>query len=540
MLRWRRGLRSDRCDSDARCLPSIRFDECGTEGSAGGWIAFPGIETARPAAAGSIRYGTTAGRWALAATVLASGVALLDSTVVNVALPAIAEDLDAGVRGLQWTVDAYLLTLTSLLLLGGSLGDRLGRRRLLVSGMVAFVAASLLCGLAPGIEALIAARALQGVGAAFLVPGSLALISASFVPDDRSRAVGAWSGLVGTASAVGPFVGGWLIDAASWRFIFLINVPLAAVAVWLACRHLPESRDQRAGPPDVAGAVTITVALAGIVFALIEGPSHLGPLEVASGVVGVAALAAFVVVERSRPYPMLPCGLFSSPQFTGANLTTLFVYAGLGGALFLVVLRLQVSLGYSALEAGTSLLPLTVLMLLLSPRAARLSQRTGPRLPMTVGPLVASLGLALFARVEPGASYLGVVFPAAAVFGAGMTLTVAPLTAAVLAAVEERHVGVGSAVNNAFARLAGLLAVAALPGLAGIELGARAAETLGDGFPPAMRVSAALCAAGGLIAWVTVRTGVQVEAVPPAGTLQPCHEPSLVSRGGAAGGSSRR
>ena len=466
----------------------------------------------------------------LAATVLGSGVALLDSTVVNVALPTIAADLDAGVRGLQWTVDAYLLTLTSLLLLGGSLGDRLGRRRLFVSGMVAFVAASLLCGLAPTIEALIAARALQGVGAAFLVPGSLALISASFAPADRSRAVGAWSGLVGTASAVGPFVGGWLIDAASWRLIFLINVPLAAVAVWLARRHLPESRDEHAGPPDVAGAVTITIALAGIVYALIEGPSHLGPREAASAVVGAAALAAFVVVERSRPYPMLPCGLFASAQFTGANLTTLFVYAGLGGALFLVVLRLQISLGYSALQAGTSLLPLTVLMLLLSPRAARLSQRTGPRLPMTVGPLLASVGLSLFARVAPGASYFGVVFPAAAVFGAGMTLTVAPLTAAVLAAVEERHVGVGSAVNNAVARLAGLLAVAALPGLAGIELGRRAAETLGDGFPLAMRVSAALCAAGGVVAWATVRTGVPVEPVPQAGTLQPCHEPSLATR----------
>ena len=480
-----------------------------------------------------IRYATPAGRWVLAATVLGSGIAFLDTTVVNVALPAIATDLQAPVTALQWTLDAYLVTLAALLLLGGSLGDRLGRRRVFVGGLVVFVGASVLCGLAPTTGALIAARALQGVGGAFLVPGSLAILSASFHPDDRSRAVGAWSGLAGVASAIGPFVAGWLVDGGSWRLIFLINLPLAAVAVWITLRHVPESRDEHAPKPDVPGALVVTVGLTGVTYALIEGSTDLGPLELAAGAAGASALIGFLLVERASSHAMLPLELFRAPQFSGSNLTTLAVYGGLGGALFLIVLQLQVSLGYSALAAGTALLPLTVLMLPLSSRAGELAQRTGPRLPMTVGPAVAAGGLVLLARVEPGATYLGSVLPGTAVFGLGLTLTVAPLTSAVLAAVDERHVGVASGVNNAVARLAGLLAVAVLPGVAGIETGPRAAETLQAGYPLAMRISAGLCAAGAVVAVLTVRSAVEVEPVAQDLT-QPCHDPCL-SRAGASG-----
>jgi EmrB/QacA subfamily drug resistance transporter len=460
-----------------------------------------------------VRAGTPAGRWVLAATVLGSGIAFLDGTVVNVALPAIADDLDASVSSLQWTLDAYLVTLSALLLLGGSLGDRLGRRRVFVGGLGGFVVASVLCGLAPNTGALIAARALQGAGAAFLVPGSLAIISASFHPDDRSRAVGSWSGLAGVSSALGPLLGGWLIDAVSWRLIFLINLPLAAIAGWIAIRHVPESRDPDALRPDIPGAVTVTVGLAAVTYALIE---QRPPVAVA----GVVALVSFVLIERKSRHPMLPLSLFRSAQFTGANLTTLAVYAALGGAMFLVVLQLQEALGYSALEAGCSLLPITILMLLLSPRAGQLSQRTGPRLPMTVGPLIVAMGLLLLGTIEPGRTFWEAVLPGMVVFGLGLSLTVAPLTAAVLAAVEERHIGVGSGVNNAVARLAGLLAVAILPIVADVgESGATS-----SGFTTAMRLSAVVAAAGGLIALATIRSAVPVAQRSLGNVLRPCED----------------
>ncbi len=329
-----------------------------------------------------LAYGTPAGRWIVAATVAGSGVAFLDATVVNVALPSIARDLGAGLTGLQWILDAYLVTLSSLLLLGGSLGDHYGRRRMFVTGLGIFTAASALCGLAPTTAALIAGRALQGAGAALLVPGSLALLSASFRPADRARAVGAWSGLGGVAGAVDPFVGGWLIDAFNWRLVFFVNLPVAAATAWLALRHVPETFDQQAsGRPDLPGAVTVTVGLAGLAYACIEGPSGVGPAETAAAFLGVAGLVAFVAVERARPDPMLPLSVFRSRQFTGANLTTLAVYAGLGGAFFLVVLQLQRVLGYSALEAGASLLPVTILMMTLSSRTGALAQRIGPGCP---------------------------------------------------------------------------------------------------------------------------------------------------------------
>lgn len=453
----------------------------------------------------ALRFGRSDGRWVLAACVLGSGIAFLDSTVVNVALPAIGDDLDAGLSGLQWTINSYLVTLSALVLLGGSLGDRLGRRRIFVIGLVGFAVASILCGVAPTIETLIWARAAQGVAGAMLVPGSLAIISATFHPDDRGRAVGAWSGLSGVTSAIGPFVGGWLVDAVSWRLVFLVNVPLVAITVWIAVTHVPETLDESAGPIDFGGAALTSAGLAAVTYALIERAPVFGA-------VGVVALVAFVVVEHRGASPMVPLAMFRSSQFSGANLTTLAVYAGLGGAMFLMVIYLQDELGYSALEAGASMVPFTLLMLLLSSRAGALAQRIGPRVPMTVGPIVAGVGLFLIGRIEPGVAYATSVLPAVVVFGLGMTLTVAPLTSAVLSAVEERHVGIGSGVNNAVARLAGLLAVAALPAIT-------------DSFSTALTICAAVCAAGGVITWLTVRAGASLQPTTQAAAIRPCNEP---------------
>jgi EmrB/QacA subfamily drug resistance transporter len=473
-----------------------------------------------------IRYGTPAARWVILATVLGSGIAFLDGTVVNVALPTIAEDLDTGLTGLQWILDGYLVTLSALLLLGGSLGDLYGRRRIFVIGLIGFSLASVGCGLAPDTGMLIVARSVQGATAALLVPGSLAIISASFHPDDRGRAVGAWSGLGGIAGAIGPFLGGWLVDAVNWRFVFFINLPLAAIAVAVTLRHVPESRDPDAVRQlDLPGAVLASIGLAAVAYALIEGAVDFGPAEAVAAVVGVAALVAFVVTEARTRQPMLPLEIFRSRQFTGANLTTLAVYTALGGTTFLVVLELQLGLGYSAVEAGASLLPITVLMLLLSARAGALAQRTGPRLPMTVGPLVIAVGLLLLAGVGPGSTYVADVLPALVVFGLGLACTVAPLTSAVLASVEDRHLGVGSGVNNAVARVAGLLSVALLPALVGLDLSGGGG--LGDAFGDALRVAAAFSAVGGAVAFLTVRTQAQVPPVTQATILQPCHDPCV-------------
>jgi EmrB/QacA subfamily drug resistance transporter len=336
----------------------------------------------------------------IVATVLGSGIAFLDGTVVNVALPTMGNDLHAGIRELQWILDGYLVTLSALLLLGGSLGDLYGRRRGFLTGLVAFSGASAVCGFAPNPTVLIAARALQGGGAALLVPGSLALISASFHPDDRGRAVGAWSGLAGVSGALGPFVGGWLIDAVSWRLIFFINLPIAAACFVITKRFVPESRDddEIGVRPDFAGAIAASIGLAATAYGLIEQ-------QWGAGIVGAAMLVGFVLIERRVAHPMLPLAMFRSAQFRGANLTTLAVYTGLGGTTFALVLQLQKSLGYSALEAGLALVPLTILMLLLSSRSGALAQRIGPRLQMTIGPLVVATGLLILTRVEPGRSY---------------------------------------------------------------------------------------------------------------------------------------
>jgi len=467
-----------------------------------------------------IRAGTPAARWVLATTVLGSGIAFLDGTVVNVALPAIASDLDADLAGLQWVLDGYLVTLTAFLLLGGSLGDLFGRRRVYQVGLVAFTVASVACAAAPTVGVLVVARAVQGIGGALLVPGSLAIISATFHPDDRGRAVGTWSGLAGVTSAIGPFVGGWLIDAASWRFVFLINVPIAAVALVFSAR-VPETRDPGASHrPDLFGAALGAVGLAAVAFALIE--TDRGAMTPAAAAVGLAALAGFVLVEAREQHPMLPLGVFRNRQFAGANLTTFAVYGGLGGAIFLLVIELQLALDYSALEAGAALLPVTVLMLALSSRSGALAQKIGPRLPMTIGPLGVATGLLVFTRVGPGASYLTTVLPGALVFGAGLVLTVAPLTATVMASVENAHVGVASGVNNAVSRLAGLLAVAVLPRLAGLDTGDAASLT--PGFRTAMRIAAGLCVVGAAAAFATVRRISPLAPVSQGGLVQPCHD----------------
>jgi EmrB/QacA subfamily drug resistance transporter len=470
-----------------------------------------------------LRLATPAGRYVLFAAALGSGIAFLDSTVVNVALPAIGRDFDADLRALQWVLDGYLVTLTAFLLLGGSLGDMFGRRRIFVYGLIAFTIASVLCGLAPNAGALIVARALQGTSAALLVPGSLSIISASFASEDRGRAVGMWSGLTGVTSAIGPFLGGWLVDAVSWRLIFFINVPLAAIAVWLSVNHVPETKSHAKRHIDITGAMTASIALGGLSYALIEAEGT--ALVWAAAVLGVAALVAFFVIETRKRDPMLPLDLFRIPQFSGANATTLAVYAALGGAFFLIVLELQTVLGYSAIEAGASLVPITALMLLLSPRFGALSERIGPRLPMTIGPVVVGVGLALFSRVGPGDHYLTAVLPATIVFGFGLSVTVAPLTAAVLGAVENERAGIASGVNNAVARLAGLLAVAVLPGLVGLD-NAVGKEEFSDAFSKAMYVSAIIAAVGGLVAWLTVRDGRSIKPTVTAGVMQSCHDPS--------------
>lgn len=475
----------------------------------------------RTSSAETVTWGTPAARWILGATVLGSGMAFLDATVVNVALPTIGIDLGATVGGLQWIVNSYTLTLASLILIGGSLGDRFGRRRVFLVGVVWFSAASLLCALASSAETLVAARGLQGVGGALLTPGSLAILQASFAPDDRARAVGAWSGLSGIGAAIGPFLGGWLVDAGSWRLIFLINVPLAIAVIAVTIRHVPETRDPTSARGiDVAGATLTTVGLASVTWALIEaGERGVSATALAAGAAGISALGGFVVVERRSRQPMLPLAIFRSRQFTVANVVTFVVYASLGVTFFLLPLVLQQGLGYSPTQAGLATLPVTGIMLALSARAGLLADRIGPRLPMTAGPLSMAAGLALLSRVQEQAMYVDTVLPGLILFGLGLTLTVAPLTATVLAASPARHAGVASAVNNAISRGAGLIAIAVIPGVAGLAGDAyRDAALFASGFRIAMLIGAALAGAGGGLAWALIRNEVpgRADACPVA------------------------
>ncbi len=467
-----------------------------------------------------LAFESAGGRWLLAVAVAGSGMAFLDSTVVNVALPDIGRDFGASTSALQWILNGYLLTLASLILLGGSLGDRYGRRRVFVLGVGLFTAASLLCAVAPSVGLLIFARLLQGVGGALLTPGSLAIIEAGFRPGDRARAIGAWSGLGGVATALGPLLGGYLIGAVSWRAIFVINLPIGAFVAWAATRHVPETSDPMAsGRIDLRGAALAALGLGGATYALIEAPgAGASGAVLVAGIGGLLALVAFFAGERRSANPMLPLEIFRSRQFSAANGVTFVVYAALGGFFFLLVSFLQISLDYTPIEAGAASLPVTLLMLLFSARSGALAQRIGARIPLTAGPLVIALGLLLMTRIEPGDSYVATILPAVIVFGLGLTLVVAPVTATVLAAADSRHSGIASGVNNAVARVGGLLAVAVLPIAAGLSGDSfYDPEKMTDGFHMAMVVCAALAVAGGILAWLTISSTVLHAGAEPGG-----------------------
>jgi EmrB/QacA subfamily drug resistance transporter len=459
----------------------------------------------------AVRMGTGAGRAVIAAAALGSGIAFLDGTVVNVALRSIGKDLDASLAQLQWITNGYLLSLASLILIGGSLGDRFGRRRVFVIGVIWFASASLVCGLAPNPEILIGARVLQGVGGALLTPGSLAMIQGAFAQEDRAPAIGAWSGLTGIAGAVGPFVGGGLVQYADWRWIFLINLPLAVITVYVALRYVPETRDPHASSHfDLTGAVLASTALAGATYALIEWGGTAAWVAV---VVGVLASVGFVAVESREREPMLALGIFRDLTFSSANVMTLLVYGALGAQGFFVTLQLQTVSGYGALAAGAAFVPTTLVMLVLASRGGRLGMRIGPRIPMTVGPIVIAAGVLLLLLIGPDVVYVRDVLPGAIVFGLGLSLMIAPLTATVLAAAPDEHAGIASGVNNAIARAGALLAVAALPvavGLHGAEYADPAA--FDDAFRMAMMICAVLLAVGGIFSWFTIRDRVLEES----------------------------
>lgn len=469
-----------------------------------------------------VRLSSTTGRWIVLACVWGSALATIDSTVVNMALPTIGRQLDVGFGALQWTVTGYALTLAALTLLGGALGDRFGRRRIFVIGVVWFAAASLLCAAAPDMTWLIVARALQGVGGALVTPASLAIIEASFAEQDRGGAIGAWSGQSGAASAIAPFIGGWLLSLGSWRWVFLINPLLAVAVAAIAVRHIPETRDDDAGGRiDVAGSLLGVVGLGGITAAAIAASDHgftsagvLMPLGA-----GVVALSTFVFVERRIPHPTMPPSLFRSRQFSATNAVTFLLYAANAGAALLLVIELQTVSGFSPFLSGVALLPITVVMLLLAARFGALAQHIGARGPMAIGPCISAAGLILMTRLSAHSSYVSDVLPAVSVFGFGLAVCVAPLTATVLAAVPATHAGIASGVNNAVARAAGLIAIAVLPALTGLT-----GDTYQDParfLPPfrdAIWICAALQLAGGALAALTITDHEQrpeLAAVPP-------------------------
>ena len=420
-------------------------------------------------------------------------------TIVNIALPAIDKDLDAGTVGLTWTVNAYTLTLSALILLGGSLGDRLGRRRIFLVGVVWFAVASLLCGIAPTVELLVAARGLQGIGGALLTPGSLAILQASFRPEDRSRAIGIWSGFGATAAVIGPLVGGWLLEVGSWRWVFLVNLPVAGLVLLLA-RHIPETKDAEAPQQsDVVGVAWAAIGLGGLTYGLTTG-------SLLTTLIGAVCLIAFVVHEGRTTRPMMPLDVFGSRTFSATNFVTFLVYAALGGMTLWLVVALQVVAGVSPMQAGFALLPLTACMLLFSSVAGAVSERIGPTVPMAIGPLIMAASTVTLTRVDTQTSYLVDVIVPTVVFGIGLATMVTPLTATALAAVPDHRAGIASGVNNAVARIGSLLAIAVLPVVTGIGPdGFDDASTLRPAFVIAMWVCAGLLTAGGLLSAALVR-----------------------------------
>lgn len=450
-------------------------------------------------------------RWVLVGAILGSGAVFIEATVTTVALPAIARDFELGISGLQWVMNGYLLTLSALILFGGALGDRFSRSRVFVLGLIGFAAASLACTVAPNVTFLVVARVLQGAAGALVVPNSLALLESNFSGTERGTAIGHWAGWSAVSMAFGPLVGGWLVDAVSWRLVFACVTPFAAAAaiVISAGAKARESADREHAPAsvDYAGATLVTLGLAGVVGALIVGPNagFSSPRVLLIGITGIALLGAFIVVEKRVPHPLLPLDAFRSREFSGVNAVTLFVYAALNGLFFLLMIQLQTVLGYSALAAGASLLPINALMVLISPLAGRVAERHGARTPMVAGSLTAAAGMLLFTRVGPGAGFLTTVLPAAVVFAFGLAWLVTPLTAVALGALGPARAGLASGVNNAVARLAGLLAVTGIPLAAGLSgTGALSPQALNEGFSRAMLVCAALCIAGSIVAAFTI------------------------------------
>ena len=454
---------------------------------------------------------TTRGRVVLIAAVSASAMASLDATVVNVALPHLGREFHADVSSLQWVLTGYLLALSSLILLGGALGDRFGRRRIFVIGTVWFAVASLLCAASQNIGTLVAARVAEGVGGALLTPGSLAILQASFRESDSAAAVGAWSGLGGIAGAIGPFVGGGLVDGPGWRWAFLINVPVAAVAIVCAMSSVPETRDMRwSGHLDVRGAAIAVAALAPLTWALTEAGSQgwSSAAVVVPGVAGVVAAALFVRHLRRVHNPLVPPALFRDRAFTVVNLATVQLYGAIGVAFFLVAYELQVGSGWTALRAGIAMLPATVLMLILSARSGALAQRIGPRIQLSLGPPLAGAGLILLARIGTHPSWLTDVLPGAFVFGIGLVVFVAPLTATVMAAADADHVSVASGVNNAIARTASLAALAVIPVVSGLARATGAAQVT-HSYRVAMVIAGVLAALAGVTGFVGLRSSVR-------------------------------